>query len=339
MNKTIAIIACVSLMGFALSIDAQATEFNGAGSTFVYPILSKWSTEYGAATGDKMDYQSIGSGAGIRKVKAATVDFGASDMPLRSDELAKFGLLQFPLVIGGVVPVVNIDGVQPGQIKFTGTVLADIFLGKLSKWNDSAIQAINPGLKLPDAPIAVVHRLDGSGTTFNWTNYLSKMSIEWKQKVGEGTAVEWPIGTGGVGNEGVAVFVNQIKNSIGYVEYAYALHYKMTFGLVQNKSGRFVMPGAASFRAAAEGANWESAKDFYLVMTDAEGENAYPIAATAFVLMYRKPKDPIRTKAALEFFKWALKHGQKQAEELDYVPLPSSLVTRIQGYCKENLQM
>ena len=199
MNKTIAIIACVSLMGFALSIDAQATEFNGAGSTFVYPILSKWSTEYGAATGDKMDYQSIGSGAGIRKVKAATVDFGASDMPLRSDELAKFGLLQFPLVIGGVVPVVNIDGVQPGQIKFTGPVLADIFLGKLSKWNDFAIQALNPGLKLPDAPIAVVHRLDGSGTTFNWTNYLSKMSIEWKQKVGEGTTVEWPIGTGGSG--------------------------------------------------------------------------------------------------------------------------------------------
>lgn len=339
MSKFITWVTCAFVMALASAIHAQATEITGAGSTFVYPILSKWSAQYTASSSDVVSYKSIGSGAGLGKIKAGAVDFGASDMPLKSDELETLGLFQFPIVIGGVVPVVNIEGVDPGQIKFTGPVLADIFLGKLNKWNDPAIRAINPGLKLPDAPIYVVHRLDGSGTSFNWANYLSKVSAEWKEKVGEGTSVEWPIGVGGKGNEGVAVFVNQIKNSIGYVEYAYALHYKMTFGLVQNRSGRFVAPGSETFHAAAEGAGWDHAKDFYLVMTDAAGENAYPIAATSFVLMYKKPKDPARSKAALEFFKWALAHGQKEAEQLDYVPLPSSLVTRIEAYWKESLGM
>ena len=226
---------------------------------------------------------------------------------------------------------------EPGQLHFTGPLLADIFLGKLQKWNDPALQALNPDIKLPDATITVVHRSDGSGTTFNWVNYLSKVSPEWRDKVGEGTSVDWPIGANGKGNEGVAVFVRQIKNSIGYVEYAYALHYNMTFGLVQNKAGRFVKPNAESFQAAAEGFNWAATKDFYLVMTDAGGERAYPITATTFILMYKKPKDAQRSRIALDFFKWALEKGQGQAEKLDYVPLPPSLVKQIEVYWKANV--
>ena len=310
----------------------MATEITGAGSTFIYPILSRWSAAYTQAAGDNVSYQSIGSGGGIAKIKAGAVDFGASDMPLKPDELAKLGLGQFPVVIGGVVPVINIDGVEPGQLHFTGPLLADIFLGKLQKWNDPALQALNPDIKLPDATITVVHRSDGSGTTFNWVNYLSKVSPEWRDKVGEGTSVDWPIGANGKGNEGVAVFVRQIKNSIGYVEYAYALHYNMTFGLVQNKAGRFVKPNAESFQAAAEGFNWAATKDFYLVMTDAGGERAYPITATTFILMYKKPKDAQRSRITLDFFKWALEKGQGQAEKLDYVPLPPSLVKQIEVY-------
>ena len=332
MKRTAALLVVGLAAATALSTTAKATEITGAGSTFVYPILSKWSSVYGAATGDKIQYQSIGSGGGITKIKAATVDFGASDMPLGSDELNKLGLGQFPLVIGGVVPVVNIDGVQPGQLKFTGSVLADIFLGKLQKWNDPALQALNPDIQLPDAPIIVVHRSDGSGTTFNWVNYLSKSSAEWRDKVGEGTAVEWPIGIGGRGNEGVAVFVAQTKNSIGYVEYAYARHYKMIYGLVRNKAGQFVRPDAESFQAAAEGLDWKAAKDFYLVMTDADGERSYPITATTFILMYKTPKNLERSKVALDFFKWALEQGRSQAEDLDYVPLPASLVAQIESY-------
>jgi phosphate transport system substrate-binding protein len=312
--------------------DARAAEATGAGSTFVYPILSKWAAVYAAKTGDTIKYQSIGSGGGIAQIKAATVDFGASDMPLPVEELGKLGLVQFPLVIGGVVPVVNIEGVRPGQIRFTGPVLADIYLGRLRKWNDAALQAINPDLKLPDAQITVVHRTDGSGTTFNWVNYLSKVSPAWKDKVPDGVSVEWPAGVGGKGNEGVAVYVNQIKNSIGYVEYAYALQYKMTFGVVQNKTGRFVRPDAESFRAAAEGADWGGTKDFFLVMTDAPGEKAYPITATSFVLMHKNPKNPTRSKTALGFFRWALEDGRKEADELNYVPLPASLVKQIEAY-------
>jgi phosphate transport system substrate-binding protein len=326
--------SAVALAILAATSSAQAADITGAGSTFVYPILSKWSADYSAKAGININYQSIGSGGGLAQIKAATVDFGASDAPMKPAELQKLGMGQFPLVIGGIAPVVNIDGVQAGQMHFTGPLLADIYLGKIKNWNDPAIAKINLELKLPDAAIAVVHRADGSGTTFNWVNYLTKVSVEWKDKVGEGTSVEWPAGVGGKGNEGVAAFVNQTKNSIGYVEYAYVLQNKMAYGLVQNKAGKFVKPDAASFQAAAASAEWGKAQDFYLIMTDAPGNDAYPIAATVFVIMYKQPKDAARTNTAIDFFKWALENGQNQAEALNYVPLPESLVKQIEQYWK-----
>jgi phosphate transport system substrate-binding protein len=322
----------IAVLVFATT--AHATETTGAGSTFVYPIIAKWAADYQAKTGNKVNYQSIGSGGGIAQIKSATVDFGASDMPMKPDELQKLGLGQFPLVIGGVVPVVNVEGIKPGDLRFSGPVLADIFLGKLKTWNDPVIQKLNPGLKLPTAAITVVHRSDGSGTTFNWANYLSKVSPEWKDKVGEGTAVEWPIGIGGKGNEGVAAFVTQTRFSVGYVEYAYAVQNKMTYGLVQNRAGQFVKPDAESFQAAAASADWGSAKDFYLIMTDPPDAKAYPITATVFMLMHRQPRNSERATVAMDFFKWALESGQKQAESLDYVPLPAPLVQQIQTYWK-----
>lgn len=325
-----AVLAMVATL--AIAAPATAADITGAGSTFVFPILSKWSADYSTKSGVQVNYQSIGSGGGIAQIKAATVDFGASDAPLKPEELSKLGMGQFPLVMGGIVPVVNIEGVKAGEIKFTGPLLADIYLGKIRMWNDPAIAKVNPDLKLPNAAISVVHRSDGSGTTFNWANYLSKVSPEWKEKVGEGTAVEWPVGIGGKGNEGVAAFVSQTKNSIGYVEYAYVLQNKMAYGLVQNKSGKFVKPDAASFQAAAASADWGHAKDFYLVMTDAPGDEAYPIAATTFVLMYKHSKDPSRGGRARDFFKWALESGQSQANSLDYVPLPPNLVQTIESY-------
>ena len=326
--------SAVALAILAATSSAQAADITGAGSTFVYPILSKWSADYSAKAGININYQSIGSGGGLAQIKAATVDFGASDAPMKPAELQKLGMGQFPLVIGGIAPVVNIDGVQAGQMRFTGPLLADIYLGKIQNWNDPAIAKVNPDLKLPDAAIAVVHRADGSGTTFNWVNYLTKVSAEWKDKVGEGTSVEWPAGVGGKGNEGVAAFVNQTKNSIGYVEYAYVLQNKMAYGLVQNKAGKFVKPDAASFQAAAASAEWGKAQDFYLIMTDAPGDDAYPIAATVFIIMYKQPKDAARTNTAIDFFKWALENGQNQAEALNYVPLPESLVKQIEQYWK-----
>jgi phosphate transport system substrate-binding protein len=323
----------IVLMLLSLSTaGAQAAETAGAGSTFVFPILEKWATEYAAKTGDKINYQSIGSGAGINQIKAATVDFGASDMPLRPEELEKSGLGQFPLVIGGVVPIVNIDGVGPGVMRFSGAMLADIFLGKIKNWDDQAIRALNPDVNLPAAAISVIHRSDGSGTTFNWANYLSKVSPEWKEKVGEGTSVEWPTGAGGKGNEGVAAFVALAKNSISYVEYAYAIKNKLAYGLVQNKAGRFVQPGAETFQAAAANANWSGAKDFFLIMTDAPGENAYPVTATAFIIMYKQPKNFGRAKLARDFFRWSLENGQAQADALNYVPLPPPVVRQIVNY-------
>lgn len=315
-----------------LSTAAQAAETTGAGSTFVFPILEKWAAEYEAKTGDKVTYQSIGSGAGISQIKAATVDFGASDMPLRPEDLEKRGLGQFPLVIGGVVPIVNIEGVGPGAIRFSGPVLADIFLGKIKNWRDPAIRALNPDLNLPAAAISVIHRTDGSGTTFNWANYLSKVSPEWKEKVGEGTSLDWPTGAGGKGNEGVAAVVAVAKNSISYVEYAYAVKNKLAYGLVQNKAGRFVQPGAETFQAAAAHADWNSAKDFFLILTDAPGENAYPVTATAFIIMYKQPKDFRRAKLARDFFRWSLESGQAQADALNYVPLPPVLVRQVEDY-------
>ena len=258
--------------------------------------------------------------------------FGASDAPLPPDQLAEVGLAQFPMVIGGVVPVVNLEGIAAGQLRFTGPLLADIYLGKVTKWNDPAVAAVNPGVKLPATDITVVHRSDGSGTTFNWVNYLSKVSPEWKSKVGEGTSVSWPTGVGGKGNEGVAAYVNRIKGSIGYVEYAYVLQNKMTYGLMQNRAGNFVKSDTASFQAAAASADWSKTKDFYLVLTDAPGAEAFPVTAATFILMYKNPKDPAGAKAALAFFKWSLEEGRKYAEDLDYVPLPDPLVKQIEAY-------
>ncbi len=320
-----------STLSFVASA-SLAAEITGAGSTFVFPILEKWAAEYQAKTGNKISYQSIGSGAGLHQIRAAAVDFGASDMPLKPAELEKSGLGQFPLVIGGIVPVVNVEGVGPGVIRFSGTVLADIFLGKIKNWDDPAIRKLNPDVKLPAAAISVVHRSDGSGTTFNWVNYLSKVSPEWKDKVGEGTSVEWPTGAGGKGNEGVAAFVALAKNSISYVEYAYAVKNKLAYGLVQNKAGRFVQPSSETFQAAAASAHWSGAKDFFVIMTDASGENAYPITATAFIIMYKQPRNFERAKLARDFFKWSLENGQAQADSLHYVPLPPDLVRQVESY-------
>jgi phosphate transport system substrate-binding protein len=314
------------------AVSASAADITGAGSTFVYPVLSKWSADYNKVTGDKLNYQSIGSGGGIAQIKAATVDFGASDAPMKPEDLQAAGLGQFPVVVGGIVPVINVKGIASGQLKLSGKVLADIFLGNVTKWNDKAIADLNPGLKLPDSQIAVVHRSDGSGTSFNWTNFFSKVNPDWKSKVGEGTAVNWPVGIGGKGNEGVAAYVTRVKDSIGYVEYAYALQNKLPFALVQNAAGQYPKPNAESFGAAAASAEWGTAKDFFLIMTNAPGEKAWPITATTWAIMYKQPKDAARSKAAFDFFKWALEKGQKEASSLDYVPLPDTLVKQIEGY-------
>ncbi|PPT70193.1 phosphate ABC transporter substrate-binding protein PstS [Xanthomonas arboricola] len=312
--------------------DSKSAEISGAGASFIYPLVSKWSADYNAATGNKVNYQSIGSGGGIAQIKAGTVDFGSTDKPLDSAELQQAGLGQFPSAIGGVVPVVNLEGIARGKLRLTGALLGDIFLGKVTMWNDAAIVAANPGVTLPATKINLVHRSDGSGTTFNFSNYLSKVSPEWKSKVGEGTSVQWPGGVGGKGNEGVASYVQQIKGSIGYVELAYALQNKMPYASLQNAAGQWVEPNAESFAAAAASADWANAKDFNLVITNAPGEKAWPITATNFMLMHKQPKDAARSKATLDFFKWALDNGQAQASELHYVPLPPELVKQIQAY-------
>ena len=314
----------------------------GAGSTFVNPILSKWTADYmadfHASGGTKIVYQSIGSGAGIELIKARKVDFGASDKPLPPEELAKAGLGQFPLVIGGVAPVVNIPGVSPGRIRFSGALLADIYLGKVKRWSDPEIARLNPGLALPDADIAIVHRSDGSGTTFNWVNFMSKSSPEWKARVGEGTTVNWPVGVGSVGNDGVATAVRQTQFSLGYVELAYVGRDRLTWGQVRNRAGHFISPSQASFQAAAAGADWNAARDFDLVLTDAPGEDAYPITATTFVLMPKHLADYSHNRALIQLFEWALFKGQAQAAALGYVPLPQSLALRVAAYWNSQLQ-
>jgi len=322
------------------SSDQAATgpALTGAGSTFVYPVLSAWAADYAGQTGTKVNYQSIGSGGGISQVKAGTVDFGATDQPLASDALAASKLAQFPVVIGGIVAVVNLAGAEPGKLRLTGTVLADIYAGKIGKWNDAAIVQANPGMKLPNAAIAVVHRSDGSGTTFNFTHYLSQVSPAWKSGPGEGKTVSWVGGVGGKGNEGVANYVKQIPNSIGYVEYAYVIQNRMTYALVQNSAGNFVSPSADSFSAAAASADWTSAKDFDLVMTNAPGAQAYPITASTFVLLPKQPKDKARSDAVIAFFKYALEKGQPQANKLDYVPLPAAVVKQIEAYIGQNVK-
>jgi phosphate transport system substrate-binding protein len=324
----IAAIVAASLFGMS----AQATDITGAGSSFVYPVLSKWSATYAEATSNKLNYQSVGSGAGIAQIKEGTIDFGASDAPMSSEDLTKFGLGQFPVVVGGIVPIVNLQGVAGGQLKIDGKLLADIYMGTVSKWSDPRIAALNPGLKIPDTKITVVHRSDGSGTSFNFTNYLSKVSPEWASKVKFGTAVEWPAGVGGKGNEGVSQYVRQIPGAIGYVEYAYATKNKLSYTKMQNAAGAWIDPNAASFAAAAATADWKSAKDFNLIMTNAPGAQAWPITATTWVIMYKKAKNASHTKVAFDFFKWSLEKGQAQASSLDYVPLPAPLVQQIEAY-------
>ncbi len=316
-----------------------AAEITGAGASFIYPLMARWSTDYNKATGAKINYQSIGSGGGIAQIKAATVDFGSSDKPLSSEELAQAGLGQFPSVIGGVVPVINVAGVEVGQLRLSGPVLADIFLHRITAWNDPAIAALNPGVKLPADKINTVHRSDGSGTTFNFVNYLSKVSPAWKQQVGEGTSVNWPGGVGGKGNEGVAAYVRQLKGSIGYVELAYAEQNRMAYASLRNAADNFVQPTTESFAAAAASADWANARDFNLVITDAPGEQAWPITATNFILVYKQPKDAARARHTLDFFKWAYEQGRAQADELDYVPLPPELVGRIEQYWSTEIKL
>ena len=327
------LLTATALFGVFMSgVPAQAEQVNGSGSTFVFPIMSKWAEDYAAQGGDKITYQPIGSSGGIVQIKSGMVDFGASDMPLTSAELDQAHLAQFPVVIGGVVAVVNIAGVKPGQLRFTGRLLADVFLGKITNWSAPEIKALNPGIALPDAGITVVHRSDGSGTTFNWVDYLSKVSSEWKTKVGAGALVSWPTGIPAKGNEGVADMVNRTKNSIGYVEYAYVFQNKMSYVAIQNRAGKFVEPGAAAFQAAATGVEWQSAKNFCSVITDAPAEAAYPVTATTFILMHKSPTNLDRAEAAFKFFRWALSRGQKQARSLAYVPLPDRLVEEIKVY-------
>jgi len=307
---------------------ARAQEITGAGATFPAPLYSKWAADYNKATGVKVNYQSVGSGAGIKQIDSKTVDFGASDMPLTDDELAKKGQIQFPTVIGGVVPVINVKGISPGQLKLNGQVLGDIFLGKITKWDDAAIKGLNPGLSLPDAAIATVRRADGSGTSFIFTNYLSKVNAEWKSKVGEGTAVNWPTGAGGKGNEGVAAFVARLPNSIGYVEYAYVKQNKMTYALMQNAAGAFVAPDDSAFKAAAASADWT--KSFYQILTNQAGKDAWPISGATFILMHKLQDKPANGSETLKFFSWAYKNGEKAADDLDYVPMPKPVVASIE---------
>jgi phosphate transport system substrate-binding protein len=329
----------VLALAAAVATSAQAGgNVTGAGASFVYPLMSKWTADYKKQTQTQVNYQSIGSGGGIAQIKAATVDFGSSDAPMKPEELAKFGLGQFPSVIGGVVPVVNVPGVTAGKIRFTGPLLADIFMGKVKMWNDAAIVAANPGMTLPALPIRIVHRADASGTTFNFVNYLSKVSPAWKTGVGEGTAVKWPTGIGGKGNEGVATYVKQLKGGIGYVELSYALQNKMSYAAMQNAAGNWILPSDDSFAAAAASADWANTKDFYLVITNAPGEKSWPITATNFIIMYKQPKNAASAKAAKEFFAWAYANGDAQAKALDYVPLPPALVGQIQKYWAANFK-
>jgi len=313
-----------------------AQDVTGAGASFPAPVYAKWADAYNKATGVRINYQSVGSGAGLKQIQAKTVDFGATDAPLTDEQLAKDGLIQFPTVIGGVVPVVNIKGITPGQMKLTGAVLGDIYLGKISKWNDPAIAALNPGVPLPDAAIAVVRRADGSGTSFLFTNYLSKVNPEWKSRVGEGTAVNWPTGAGGKGNEGVSAFVQRLPNSIGYVEYAYAKQNKMSHVQMQNKDGAYVNPDDNAFKAAAAGADWS--KSFYQVLTDQPGKDSWPITGATFILMHKNQEKPASATNTLKFFDWAYASADKQAEELDYVPLPATVKDLTRKLWADNLK-
>ena len=326
------------MLCLGVAASAFAADITGAGATFPYPLYAKWAEAYKNQTGIGLNYQSIGSGGGINQIKAETVNFGASDMPLEPDELEKAGLVQFPTVIGGVIPVVNLEGVKPGEIKLNGEVLADIYLGKITKWNNPEIAKLNKGLKLPDKDISVVHRSDGSGTTFIFSNYLSKVSPKWKEAVGSGVSVSWPAGVGGKGNEGVASYVQRISGSIGYVEYAYVLQNNMTYTMMQNREGQFVKPEAKNFQAAAAGADWAHSKGFYMILTDEPGKDTWPISGATFILMHKTQKDPETAKRVLDFFTWAYQSGGKLADELSYIPMPASVVELIRQEWKAEIK-
>ncbi len=327
--KTILRAALVAAVATGVSASVRAADISGAGATFPYPIYAKWADAYKKETGNGLNYQSIGSGGGIKQIKAKTVTFGASDMPLEPKDLKAANLIQFPTVIGGDVPVANLDGIKPGELVLDGAALAKIYLGEIKTWDDPAIKKLNPNAKLPSQAIVVVHRSDGSGTTFIWTDYLSKVSPEWKSKVGANTSVEWPVGIGAKGNEGVANNVANTKGAIGYVEYAYVKQNKMTYTNVINKDGKPVSPDAASFQAAAANADWAKAEGFYVILTDQPGAQSWPIAGATFILFPTQPQDPAAAKEALKFFEWAYTKGGKMAEELDYVPMPPDVVSLI----------
>lgn len=326
------------VLSLLVSVQIQAAEVTGAGSTFVFPVLSKWADAYQKKTGIAINYQSIGSGGGIKLIKDRNVDFGATDKPMKPEELEKAGLVQFPIINGAVVPIINVEGIPTGKLKLSGAILSDIFLGKIKKWNDPAIAALNKDLKLPDQMITVVRRSDGSGTTFIWTDYLSKISPEWKEKVGSETAVEWPVGVGAKGNEGVASNVQQIKGSIGYTEYAYAAENKLAVVQMQNKKGKFVTPNMTSFVAAAKGADWANAKDYFLILTNADGEKSWPIAGSTFILMHQKQDKPAQAKAALSFFRWAYTSGEQSAKELHYVPIPAPIAKMVEKTWRQKIK-
>jgi phosphate transport system substrate-binding protein len=337
LNKFLTSVAVAAGSAIVFS-SAVAADITGAGATFPYPIYAKWAEEYKKVSGNGMNYQSIGSGGGIKQIKAKTVDFGASDMPLKAEDLETEGLMQFPAIMGGVVPVVNLDGVAPGQLKLTGPVLADIYLGKITKWNAPEIAGLNAGVKLPAEDISVVHRADGSGTSFLFTDYLSKISANFKTTVGAGTAVKWPVGVGGKGNEGVAANVQRIKNSIGYVEYAYAKKNKMTYAQLKNRDGQFVSPDDDNFKAAAAGADWAKTPGFAVVLTDQAGKNSWPITGASFILMHKVQVDAAKGKEVLKFFDWAYKNGGGMAAELEYVAMPTAVVKLVQDAWKAQLK-
>jgi phosphate transport system substrate-binding protein len=335
MNFVKLITTSLTAVMFTVSV-AAAADITGAGATFPFPIYSKWAEAYKKETGIGLNYQSIGSGGGIRQIRAKTVDFGATDMPLKGSDLAKDGLIQFPTVMGALVPAINVSGVSARELKFTGQVLADIYLGKIERWNDPRIATLNPDVKLPNAVINVVYRSDGSGTTFVWADYLSRVSDEWKNKMGANTSIQWVVGVGGRGNEGVSATVKQISNSIGYVEYAYAKQNNLAYGLVQNAAGNFPIPDDKTFQAAAEGADWTAAPGFGIILNNQPGKDAWPITSATFILMHVKPSDPARAKATLAFFDWAYKNGDKLALDLEYVPLPNSVKDKVrESWAKE----
>lgn len=336
-NRIVKSLLVVASAAFTFT-SAHAGEITGAGATFPYPVYAKWADAYKKATGTSVNYQSIGSGGGIKQIKSKTVDFGASDMPLTVEELNEAGLMQFPAVIGGVVPIMNVDGIAPGQLKMTGDVLAKIYMGKIVKWNAAEITAINPGLKLPDLDITVVHRSDGSGTTFIWTDYLSKVSAEFKQTVSSGTAVKWPVGLGGKGNEGIAANVQRIKGTIGYVEYAYVKRNKLVYAQLKNRDGQFVSPDDANFKAAAAGADWAKTPGMYIILTNQAGKESWPISGATFILLHKTAVNPVNTKEVVKFFDWAYANGDGMATELEYVPMPNDVVKLIQANWKANLK-